>query len=100
MGQRSGSPAPGPAPAGRRRRGAGAAATQPAFNRISKGEVIVRHGDAIVVTTPDGQYRYVIYTPFATTESTGLPSKPHAKGMPWLMDPGTYSAHIMVGPFN
>ena len=48
----------------------------------------------------DGQYRYVIYTPFATTESTGLPDKPHAKGMPWLMDPGTFRAHIMVGPFN
>ncbi len=47
----------------------------------------------------DGQFRYVIYTPFATTESTGLPDKPHAKGMPWLMDPGTHRAHIMIGPF-
>lgn len=46
----------------------------------------------------DGQFRYVIYTPFATAESTGLPTKPHAKGMPWLMDPGTHRAHIMVGP--
>ncbi|WP_422083919.1 hypothetical protein [Ulvibacterium sp.] len=48
----------------------------------------------------DGQYRYVIYTPFATTESTGLPDKPHEKGMPWLMDPGTFRAHIMIGPFK
>lgn len=48
----------------------------------------------------DAQYRYVIYTPFATTESTGLPDKPHEKGMPWLMDPGTFRAHIMVGPFK
>lgn len=48
----------------------------------------------------DGQYRYVIYTPFATPESTGLPTKPHEKGMPWLMDPGTFRAHIMIGPFN
>ena len=47
-----------------------------------------------------GKFRYVIYTPFATTESTGLPDKPHAPGMPWLMDPGTHRAHIMVGPFN
>lgn len=47
----------------------------------------------------NGQFRYVIYTPFATPESTGLPIKPHAKGMPWLMDPGTFRAHIMVGPF-
>lgn len=48
----------------------------------------------------DAQYRYVIYTPFATTASTGLPDKPHEKGMPWLMDPGTFRAHIMVGPFD
>ncbi|MGB6152569.1 MAG: hypothetical protein WBG48_11300 [Pricia sp.] len=48
----------------------------------------------------DAQYRYVIYTPFATLESTGLPDKPHAKGMPWLMHPGTFRAHIMVGPFD
>lgn len=48
----------------------------------------------------NGKFRYVIYTPFATMESTGLPDKPHAPGMPWLMDPGTHRAHIMVGPFN
>ena len=48
----------------------------------------------------DGRFRYVVYTPFATTESTGLPDKPHAPGMPWLMDPGTHRAHIMIGPFN
>lgn len=47
----------------------------------------------------NAKFRYVIYTPFATTESTGLPDKPHAPGMPWLMDPGTHRAHIMVGPF-
>jgi hypothetical protein len=46
----------------------------------------------------DGYLRYVIYIPFATTESTGLPDKPHAPGMPWLMDPGTHRAHIMVSP--
>ena len=46
------------------------------------------------------KFRYVVYTPFATTESTGLPDKPHAPGMPWLMDPGTHRAHIMIGPFD
>lgn len=46
----------------------------------------------------DAHLRYVIYTPFATTESTGLPDKPHAPGMPWLMDPGTHRAHIMITP--
>lgn len=42
--------------------------------------------------------RYVIYMPYATTEETGLPNKPHTPGMPWLMDPGTHRAHIMITP--
>lgn len=46
----------------------------------------------------DGKLRYVIYTPYATSETTGLPEKPHAPGMPWIMDPGTHRAHIMIGP--
>lgn len=56
--------------------------------------------DTVTGELRDGKFRYVIYTPFATTESTGLPDKPHAPGMPWLMDPGTHRAHIMVGPFD
>ncbi len=46
----------------------------------------------------DGHFRYVIYIPYATAESTGLPEKPFAPGMPWIMDPGTHRAHIMVTP--
>jgi hypothetical protein len=46
----------------------------------------------------NGYLRYVIYIPFATASSTGLPEKPSAKGMPWIMDPGTYRAHIMINP--
>lgn len=46
----------------------------------------------------DGKFRYVVYIPYATTESTGLPAKPFAPGMPWLMDPGTHKAHIMISP--
>lgn len=46
----------------------------------------------------DGKLRYVIYTPYATQESTGLPLSPSAPGMPWIMDPGTHRAHIMVTP--
>lgn len=42
--------------------------------------------------------RYVIYVPWATTESTGLPDSPFLPGMPWLMDPGTHRAHIMITP--
>lgn len=44
------------------------------------------------------QFRYVVYIPYATAESTGLPLKPEAPGMPWLMDPGTHRAHIMITP--
>lgn len=46
----------------------------------------------------NGYLRYVIYVPFATSASTGLPEKPSAPGMPWLMDPGTYHAHVMIDP--
>lgn len=46
----------------------------------------------------DGHFRYVIYIPYATAESTGLPEKPFVPGMPWIMDPGTHRAHIMVTP--
>jgi len=46
----------------------------------------------------NGYLRYVIYVPFATSASTGLPEKPSGKGMPWLMNPGTYRAHIMINP--
>ena len=41
-------------------------------------------------------YRYVVYIPYATGESTGLPTKPVVPGGPWLMDPGTHRAHIMI----
>lgn len=46
----------------------------------------------------NGYYRYVIHTPYATVESTGLPASPDFPGMPWLMDPGTHRAHIMISP--
>lgn len=45
-----------------------------------------------------GQFRYVIYTPLATAESTGLPISPNGKGHPWVMFPGLYRAHIMITP--
>lgn len=46
----------------------------------------------------DGYLRYVIYIPYATAESTGLPLKPEFAGQPWIMDPGTHRAHIMINP--
>ena len=46
-----------------------------------------------------GSYlRWVVYTPYATAESTGLPTKAASPGAPWLMFPGTPGAHIMISP--
>ena len=42
--------------------------------------------------------RYVFYIPFATGETTGLPTTPTPPGHAWLMDPGTHRAHIMITP--
>jgi len=44
------------------------------------------------------QLRYVVYMPWATSESTGLPESPLAPNHPWIMNPGTHKAHIMISP--
>ncbi len=41
---------------------------------------------------------YVMYMPYATTESTGLSSQAPMPGAPWLMDAGLPWAHIMYSP--
>lgn len=46
----------------------------------------------------DAHLRYVVYTPWATQESTGLPLSPPGPGGPWIMFPGTAGAHIMITP--
>ena len=46
------------------------------------------------------KYRYVVYMPFATAASTGLPEAPIAPNHPWIMNPGTHRAHIMISPVN
>jgi hypothetical protein len=46
----------------------------------------------------EGYMRYVVYIPYATAESTGLPLKPEGPAMPWIMHPGTHGAHIMINP--
>ena len=45
----------------------------------------------------DAYIRWVVYTPFATAETTGLPIRP-VPGGPWIMFPGTPTAHIMISP--
>jgi len=50
--------------------------------------------DAAKSEITDGQLRWVIYIPYATAESTGLPT---AGGSgPWLMYPGKPGAHVML----
>ena len=46
----------------------------------------------------NAMYRYVVYIPWATTETTGLPTSPSTNGGPWIMDAGTHKAHIMINP--
>jgi hypothetical protein len=53
--------------------------------------------DAAGGKVTNGSLRWVVYTPFATAESTGLSTKPK-RGEPWLMDAGTAGAHIMISP--
>jgi len=54
--------------------------------------------DAKTKTVVNGVYRWVVYIPWATPESTGLPTYPMVPGGPWIMNPGTHKAHIMVTP--
>ena len=49
-------------------------------------------------TVENAYQRWVIYVPFATPETTGLPTKGGSDGAPWLMGAGTPGAHIMVSP--
>lgn len=42
----------------------------------------------------DASRLHVVYVPYATAESTGLPTRPG--GGPWLMEPGQPWAHIMI----
>ena len=52
--------------------------------------------DAVKGEVTDPYLRWVVYTPYATPESTGLSTTPGPA--PWLMNPGTPGAHIMISP--
>ncbi|MGB0649428.1 MAG: hypothetical protein ACPG3U_05435 [Rhodothermales bacterium] len=63
----------------------------------------IRYGDEAYYDAESGEVmasrlRYVIYTPFATAATTGLPTQPAGPGAPWLMLPGDWRAHIMITP--
>jgi hypothetical protein len=53
--------------------------------------------DAASGTASKATPLFVVYMPYATSESTGLSAQP-LRGMPWVMFPGTPKAHIMFVP--
>jgi hypothetical protein len=66
---------------------------EPRLTTIVQGSAF----DAATGAVSDSYTRWVIYTPGATAESTGVPTTP-GPGAPWLMFPGTPGAHIMISP--
>lgn len=54
--------------------------------------------NSLTQTNVNAKYRYVVYIPYATQETTGLSLAPNKPGHPWLMFPGKYNAHIMITP--
>ncbi len=48
----------------------------------------------------DAKRVYVVYLPYATAESTGLPTgpDPNLPSLPWIMRMGTPSTHLMITP--
>jgi hypothetical protein len=54
--------------------------------------------DPATNTTTGANPLYVIYLPFATAESVGLPTRPVRAGQPWMMHAGEVGAHIMLSP--
>ncbi|MGB3564622.1 MAG: hypothetical protein WBH85_06200 [Thermoanaerobaculia bacterium] len=77
---------------------------------IIAGELVIPPGPTALysLTGPAGSFDpatgevsganrvFVVYIPYATEESTGLPPKPLTDGAPWLMSAGKPWAHIMV----
>ena len=51
--------------------------------------------DADADTVRNGSALHVVFVPYATAESTGLPTRPDGDE-PWLMDPGEPWAHVMI----
>jgi hypothetical protein len=64
-----------------------------ATNYILRGEGF----DVASATIENSYLRWVIYTPFATPETTGLSTDAQVSA-PWLMFPGTAGSHIMISP--
>jgi len=78
---------------------------------VKSGKIVIRPGSTLSIyygpktlydpetsKVEGAQNRYVVYLPYATSESTGLPESPDAPNDPWIMNPGTHRAHIMLMP--
>ena len=74
---------------------------------VAAGKIKIPEGSVLYIASgifdeqghPSEIYqRFVVYIPYATTESTGLALKPSYPGGPWIMNPGTHRAHIMINP--
>ena len=62
------------------------------YNLGGAGEIF----DPTTGEVSGGNWVWAVYIPYATGESTGLPTTPQVPGAPWIMRPGTASSHIMV----
>ena len=76
-------------------------------DEVKRGLLDIPHGATLYVVSgdfdesgsPTNLYqRFVVYIPYATVESSGLPLAPSDPGGPWIMNPGTHRAHIMINP--
>ena len=74
---------------------------------VAAGKIKIPEGSVLYIASgifdeqghPSEIYqRFVVYIPYATTETTGLALKPSYPGGPWIMNPGTHRAHIMINP--
>lgn len=82
--------------------------TQARWAEVEAGSLPLPYGTTNYILTAEGfdaasaelvnpSIRWVIYTPNATPQSTGLSTQASASA-PWLMFPGTPGAHIMITP--
>jgi len=82
--------------------------TQARWNEYLEGKLPIPYGSSNHILTGSGfdpssgeihdaYIRWVVYTPMATPETTGLTGRP-AEVVPWLMFPGTPGSHIMFSP--